>query len=235
MNPFKRYTRTILVYSSGGSYNAAAIGGVLSGGWGDWDDETGWSKPEKTSPSNASELTTKQHAYPKKSIAHFANCEGRVEVYDLIRKKSRKAKPSDPIFCARRAWDQRSESGYMREIEDEFQELTDRTISNLEGVTRVSDKRVVGRFFALWYMRSRYNQLKDQEYILDGIEGDQLTLEQEEKLERDHYLYVRSGGRIPCRQLNGVLIQQKIDKFSEDLESIAGWGLISPEIWMNAA
>lgn len=152
-----------------------------------------------------------------------------MEVHDLLRGRFRKAKPTDSIFCARRAWDQRAESGYMLEIEDQFQEIAERVIANQCGITEGADKRSVERFFALWYMRSRYNQLKDQEIQLNGVAGDQLTLEQEENLERDHYLFVRSGGRIPTRQLNGIWLQQSIDQYANQLEAVERWGVIMPQ------
>ncbi|WP_176086922.1 hypothetical protein [Martelella sp. HB161492] len=228
MNTLKRFNRTISIYSKSGGLHAAAIAGAIASGRPDYDDETKWSKPEKTRPKNPNKLTILQHVYPTKSIARLINEDGKVEVLDLLRGRSRRAKPSDPIFCARRAWDQRAESGYMREIEEQFQEIAERTIANQCGITEATDKRSVERFFALWYMRSRYNQLKDQEFQLNGVAGDQLTLEQEENLERDHYLFIRSGGRIPARQLNGIWLQQSIDQYAKELEAVKRWGLIRP-------
>lgn len=228
MNPLKRFNTTISVYSQSGTRSAAAIMGALACGRPDYDDETKWSKPEKTSAKNLNQLTVLQHVYPTKSIARLIDDKGKVEVHDLLRGRSRKAKPSDSIFCARRAWDQRAEAGYMLEIEDQFQDVAERTIANQHGITDAADRRSVQRFFALWYMRSRYNQLEDQEFQLNGVAGDQFTLEQEENLERNHYLYIRSGGRIPSRQLNGIWLQQNIDQYAKELEAVKRWGLIRP-------
>ena len=117
----------------------------------------------------------------------------------------------------------------MLEIENQFQEIAEKTIVDQCGITDLEQKRRINRFFALWYMRSRYTQLKDQETQLAGDIGDRLTLEQEENLERDHYLFIRSGGRIPSRQLNGIWLQQSIDGFVHKLEETVRWGVIRPQ------
>lgn len=229
MNPLKKFNRTISVYSQNGNLAAAAILGAIACGRPDYDDETQWSKPEKTRPKNPNQLTLSQHVFPTKSISRLTNAQGKVEVYDILRGRSRRAKPTDGIFCAKRAWDQRSESGYMLEIENQFQEIAEKTVVDQCGIADVEQKRRVNRFFALWYMRSRYTQLKDQETQLAGNVGDRLTLEQEENLERNHYLFIRNGGRIPSRQLNGIWLQFSIDEFARKLEETVRWGAIRPQ------
>jgi hypothetical protein len=229
MNPLKHFNRTIAVYSQNGSHAAAAIMGAIACGRPDYDDETKWSKPEKTRPRNPNQLTLLQHIFPTRSIGRLADADGKVEVYDILRGRSRKAKPTDGIFCAKRAWDQRAESGYMLEIENQFQEIAEKVIIDQCGITDVEQKRRVNRFFALWYMRSRHSILKDQEIQLASNIGTPLTLEQEENLERDHYLFIRSGGLVPSRQLNGIWLQFGIDDFSHKLEETVRWGAIRPQ------
>lgn len=226
MNRLKKFHQTISVYSHNGSLAAAAIAGAVACGPPDYDDETQWSKPEKTRPKNPNQLTLSQHIFPTKSIKRLTNVQGTVDVYDILRQRSRRAKPTDGIFCAKRAWDQRSESGYMLEIENQFQEVVEKTIADQCGIIDAEQKRRVNRFFALWYMRSRYTQLKDQETQLASNIGDQMTLEQEENLEQDHYIFIRDGGRIPSRQLNGIWLQYKINQFACELDETVQWGAI---------
>lgn len=229
MNPLKKFNRTISIYSQNGSHAAAAIAGAITCGPPDYDDETQWSKPEKTRPKNPNQLTLLQHVFPTKSISRLTNTQGTVDVYDILRRRSRRAKPRDGIFCAKRAWDQRSESGYMLEIENQFQEIAEKTIVEQCGIVDVEQRRRVNRFYALWHMRARYTQLKDQETQLASNTGDRLTLEQEENLEQDHYLFIRTGGRIPSRQLNGIWLQFKIDELARQLEETVRWGAIRPQ------
>ena len=58
------------------------------------------------------------------------------------------------MFCAMRAWDTRAEFGYMKQIEDQFQELASRIID--KSVTKIeeADKHKVDQFFSLWKMRA---------------------------------------------------------------------------------
>jgi hypothetical protein len=62
-------------------------------------------------------------------------------------------KPEDKLFCARRVWDQKSELGYMKKIEDSFQilaaKMSDSKIANLGP----SENKTVTEFFTLWEFR----------------------------------------------------------------------------------
>jgi hypothetical protein len=187
------------------------------------------SKAEKTRRGNPSGLTLNQHTFPQRSIARFADADGRVAVHDLIRGKVRRAKSTDPLFCAVRAWDQRAEAGYMKEIEDRFQILADAVIGGQGAITAAEDREVIERFFALWYMRARFHELPEQEVKLNGIKGDRLTKEQEETLEAKGYMFARSGGLMPARQLNGMWLQSQIDGYARDLASVERWGVIQPQ------
>lgn len=75
-------------------------------------------------------------------------------------------------------------------------------------------------------MRSRYRELEDQEIKLNGISGENLTKEQEENLEVKGYLFARTGGIVPARQLNGLWLQSQIDGYARDLSSVERWGVI---------
>jgi hypothetical protein len=187
------------------------------------------SKHEKPQKKNRHLLSVRQHVFPVASIARFADSRGCVSVSDRLRNMVRPAKPNDIIFCARRAWDRRAETGYMKRIEDAFQNLAsmiiDRTVTDLND----DNKQILNRFYALWYMRSRYRTLPAQEIQAKVVTGTDLTLDQEENLEINGYLFVRPGGRLLARQMNGIRLQFRIDKFSADLRSGTQWGIIQSE------
>jgi hypothetical protein len=82
--------------------------------------KTKYLKPQKGNPHR---LAIRQHILPVKSIARFSKSDGRVWVFEKLKNAKRRAKPSDEIFCARRAWDERTEVDFMKKIEDEFQTL----------------------------------------------------------------------------------------------------------------
>lgn len=219
----------IKVFSRNGSQLAAALMGRMAAGRPEPSPSQSQSKPEKTLKKNPNRLTVQQHVYPQRSIARFAGHDGRVAVHDMARGLIRRAKPRDSIFCARRAWDQRAEAGYMKDIEDRFQVLVEALIGGQSAISSVDDKQAVERFFALWYMRSRYHELEDQGIKLSGITSDNLTKEQEENLEANRYLFARIGGIVPARQLNGLWLESQIDGYARDLSSVERWGVIRPQ------
>ncbi len=219
----------IKVFSPTGSQLAAALMGAVTAGGPRSLPKQSPSKPEKTRKNNPNRLTVFQHIYPRRSIARFVGDDERVAVHDIARRKIRRTKPTDSIFCARRAWDQRAEAGYMKDIEDRFQALAEALIGGHSKISSVEHKQTVERFFALWYMRSRYRELEDQEIKLNGISGDNLTKEQEENLEANGCLFARTGGIVPARQLNGLWLQRQIDGYTQDLSSVERWGVIQPQ------
>jgi hypothetical protein len=184
---------------------------------------------EKTQRGNPHSLTIDQHVFPAKSIGRFIDTAGRVDLVDKIRGRRRKARQNDPIFCAQRAWNQRVESGYMKDMEDEFQELADQIIAGTVVEIDAEQKETVNRFFALWYMRSRYRRLDSQETQTNGVTGSDLTKDQEEILEKNGYMFTRLGGGMPTRQLHGVQLQMRISQYANN--DIAGtpWGVIQAQ------
>lgn len=136
----------------------------------------------------------------------------------------RRMSPTDPMFCAKRAWDQRAESGYMRQIEDEFQVVADEIIAgrrSLDPARQVA----VSYFFSLWYQRAlhRANPVADQP--LRGITPVQVTEDQRECLEKKGYIVNDPAGFLPGRMLAGVVIQRDIDRMATRLEEHS-WGVL---------
>lgn len=183
-------------------------------------------KAESTRPQNPNALTIRQHVFPVRSIERFSNQSGCVSVYDIARQKSYPASPKNRVFCAERAWDQRAEAGYMKQIEDSFQAIIDPIINGQVATVAAEQKPFVDRMFALWYTRSRYRELDQQEYQFKGLVGTDLDKTQEENLEKNGYLFVRKGRKIPARQLNGLELQVKINIHARWLPLQTRWGVI---------
>jgi hypothetical protein len=187
-------------------------------------------RAERTRPRNPNSLTVDQHIFPSKSIERFTNQSGRVSVHDLHRAKVISAKPNNAIFCAGRAWDQRAETGYMKCIEDEFQNIVGPILDGKTEPLAPEHKATIDRMYALWHMRSRYRELGSQEIHLNGIAGCDLTKEQEENLEKNGYMFARKSGTMPARQLNGLELQLRIDNYAHDLAAhVTRWGVISAQ------
>jgi hypothetical protein len=224
----------IKVIDSGGSYLAAAVMAVTLAKASEptkIHEQRKRVGTERTRPRNPNSLTVDQHVFPSKSIERFTDQRGRVSVHELHRAQVIRAKkPDNAIFCARRAWDQRAEAGYMKRIEDDFQKIVGPIVEGKTQTLASELKASVDRMYALWYMRSRYRELESQEIQLNGIAGDDLTKEQEENLEKNGYLFTRKSGRIPARQLNGLELQLRIDSYARELAgSVTRWGVISTQ------
>lgn len=77
-------------------------------------------KPQKGNPHR---ITVNQHVFPRASIARFVNDNNCVSVFYIPTGKAFIVAPDNELFCAKRAWDQRAEEGYMQRIERDFQKL----------------------------------------------------------------------------------------------------------------
>jgi hypothetical protein len=177
-------------------------------------------------------LAIDQHVFPSRSIERFAGEDGRVEAHLLRRgdRIIRRVKPSNPLFCADRAWDQRAETGNMKRIEDDFQKVVGPIIDGQASTVSTEDKPAIDRLFALWYWRSRLRALDAQEVHLNGIIGGDLSKEQEENLESNGYVFARKAGTMPARQLNGIVLETRINDYALELGTRATrWGVISTQ------
>lgn len=180
---------------------------------------------EKTQGTNPHKLTIKQHVLPKACLERFCDNKGCISLYYKNKQKILSVKPSNKLFCAMRVWDQRTENGAMKAIEDRFQTLINDILSGVILSIGDNNRRIVNEFYALWHRRSRlkYNPIQDQTVV--GIPGNNLTKEQEECLERNGYGYVRSNSMMPGRQLAGLHIQVSLIQASREL-SDSRWGIL---------
>jgi hypothetical protein len=183
---------------------------------------------EKTRPRNPNRLTLDQHVFPAKSIERFTDTGGRVAVHLLDRDKIIRVRPDNPLFCADRAWDQRAETGFMKQIEDAFQEAVRPILEGQAASVSAEARPAIDRMYSLWYWRARYRELESQEIDLKGIIGSDLTLEQEENLESNGYMFARKSGTMPARQLNGVTLLMRTNRYADHLATtIPRWGVIT--------
>lgn len=186
-------------------------------------------KPEKTRPGNPNQLTVKQHVFPVRSMLPFVDKKGQVCVFDMVRGKQRSAKPKNEIFCALRAWDQQTELA-MKLIEDKFQEVVQPIITGKVNTVAAEQKPAIDSMLALWSTRTYCRRLDTQEIQLTGVPGHDLTKEQEENLEKNGYKFVRMGGKMPARQLNGLEIQLRVGHCVRAYATaLKGWGVVQAQ------
>jgi hypothetical protein len=154
---------------------------------------------------------------------------GAVRLFDRARNKERPAKPDDVIFCAKRAWDQRAEAGYMKSIEDAFQELADKIIAGDVISLDPEEKVTVDAFYALWRARAEHRNAGTAPTKLKDVTGLWRPKDLEERLEKAGVWFVREGGVVPDRFLRGFRIQQEIDEYLLKLSG-AQWGIMRAQV-----
>lgn len=182
---------------------------------------------EKKQRGNPHSLTVCQHSFPAASIVRFAGADGRVEVYLIHQKKQVRLKPEDQLFCGKRVWDQRAESGYMKEIEDNYQQLARAVFSGSKKTIVKDEQLTITDMFAIWNIREhiKANPIEDQR--IEGDLGNSINYskDDQEKLEKNNISVIRPDLSIPGRQVAGVNIQLSLFQFRKQMWD-AQWGIL---------
>jgi len=177
---------------------------------------------EKVQKGNPRGITTKQHVFPNMSISRFTNADGKVSVNLIQQGKVIQCKPENEIFCVNRHWDQRAERGYMKAIEDKFQSYVNILLEDTNRPVYSNEKNIVNEMYALWKLRfhARHNPIPDQSVV--GLEGSDLTKDQEEILESKGAMFMRAEDAvIPGRFMTGIKLQMEMDQLLCNMQSIS--------------
>jgi hypothetical protein len=131
------------------------------------------------------------------------------------------------LFCAKRAWDQRAESGFMKEIEDKYQKLAESVVSgSIKTITDI-EKPIVTDMFAIWNIRAfrKENPIEDQkiEGIIDVARH--YSKNEQEQLEKNHIGIIKSDHTISGRHLTGGNIQSNLVVVRKQMRD-AQWGIL---------
>lgn len=178
--------------------------------------------PQKGNPHK---LTTKQHAFPRASIERFSGDKGLVELFSKKLGRVINVKASNGIFCAKRVWDQKTEIGISKPVEDKFQALVDGILLGCVSVIGVSEKTIVEEFFSLWRTRHKFKTEGLEDMRLNGVSGDSLSIDEQEILEKKHIIFMRSQGVMPGRFAAGMHVFGYLDYFRQSVKNIQ-WGIV---------
>ena len=182
-------------------------------------------KYEKTQKGNPHRLTKKQHCFPMRSIERFVCSDGRVDVQRGV--KNCRLKPDNWIFCAQRAWDQRAESGFMKEIEDVYQELAEEIVDGVVSKLSEAGQAIITDMYALWNIRwYRSKKPVGDQQTKGAIDLEfECSLDDEELLEKRGITAIRSDRTISGRNLTGINIQQNLYEIRTQMQD-AHWGIL---------
>nr|EIU2701769.1 hypothetical protein [Pseudomonas aeruginosa] len=184
--------------------------------------------PQKGNPHK---LTVHQHTFPSASITRFMNANGAVQVLRKASKKPFYARPSDRIFCAQRVWDQQAESGYMKSIEDSFQELATAILDEPAIPLDSAHFALITEFYCLWSIRAQW-KIKEQQPDPSIASNSRVlglrheyTLDEQEQLEASGISYIRPDLTIPGRQFAGPSIRLQLSSSARQMRDV-NWELL---------
>lgn len=185
-----------------------------------------YEKPQKRNPH---QLTIRQHVFPQFLIKNFCDDSGRVSFFEKASAQISAKTPKDSSFCAYRVWDQQAEAGYMKNIEDNFKEISKGVLD--KNITQLSEhhQEIATEMFCIWNLRHFYrkNPISDQK--LNGAIGlsHSYTKDEQEQLEKAHVGFVRDDVSIPGRQVVSVQIQLKMFEIKKRFFSDGLWGIVT--------
>jgi hypothetical protein len=112
----------------------------------------------------------------------------------------------------------------MHAIEDEFQALAQEIV---DGLLVLSPQQNIAatRFFTLWLSRALIQQNPVPDHAINGVPGEQLTQDQQERLEKLGRAYISPDQTIAGRFLCGLQISQKMDALNPQFEA-KRWGIV---------
>ena len=151
---------------------------------------------EPTQPRNPRQLTIDQHVHSKACIKRFADQEGLVHVVRAGTRKSFPTTPDNPVFCAKRVWDQHLEQGLFRHVEQVFQ-------NEVRSVLGRGDRgrSPCGHRLRLdLAIRGSLADTPPEDIVLRDLKNGprDLTKQQEEIIESKHGAFTR-GSSLPAR------------------------------------
>lgn len=179
---------------------------------------------EATQKGNPHKLTINQHVFPKKSIDRFSDENGLVQLCRKDGAKVIRVSSTNSLFCAKRVWDQGTEAGIGKGIEDRFQALAESILSGASKVIGCFEKIVVEDFFSLWRTRRKLRAEGLDDVEIQGRHGDFLTKDEQEILEEKHVMFFRDGV-MPGRFAARIHVFGYMNTFRHDNRDMQ-WGIV---------
>lgn len=164
-------------------------------------------RSEGTQPGNPHRLTLRQHVLPSKTIARFCDADGRVSAHLVESGRELRLKPQDQLFWVKRVWDQRAESVLGKNIEDKFQAIAEQLSEGSLLTLEQEMHEAVTEMYLLWRYRFLAAREPREDMVVNGIRGEELTIDEQERLESRATAFVRADGSMSGRTMTGLGIQ----------------------------
>jgi len=164
---------------------------------------------ESPQRGNPHRLVVRQHVLPLKSVARFADSDGLVDVRLPLGAKNFRVSPRNSLFCARRVWNQRAKTSFMKEIEDRFQETVDMLRVVMGNRIGPRANEAITEFFLLWMLRAEHRLAPTTDAKLSEISSleHDVTQDEDELLESVGVTCIRPDYTIAARHFSGDQIR----------------------------
>lgn len=111
----------------------------------------------------------------------------------------------------------------MKSIEDGFQVVADQIVGGLRSLEQ-NQQSVISKFYALWRLRADHKEKPLSDITALGVLQEQLTLDQQEILEKNGYCFIGPNRILPGRMRASIVIQLGIRHFVQQLHR-KRWGI----------
>ena len=184
-------------------------------------------KYERPQRGNPHELTVNQHILPRRSIERFCGLDGRVHVNLLAPARELRLEPEDPLFCARRVWDQRAESGFGKGIEDRFQAVAHVLAGSPTAHVEPGMNATLTQMYLLWRHRSLLARQPPSDVAVRGVIPErELSIDSQERLEKNGVIFLRPDMKLSSRVVAGITLQRSIDRDWMSGAHSMTWGVL---------
>ncbi|WP_407578770.1 hypothetical protein [Citrobacter koseri] len=171
---------------------------------------------------NPHQLSVDQHIHAAHCIKKFANENNKISVFDKSVSQWVQRKPDAAIFCAKRAWDQRAEKGYMNSIETAFFNVID----NID--TPFTERRHddISRYYHLWRLRGLARDKERNDVHFNKRIGHHLSIDEQEILEKNGYSFILEDDGLLHHLASSLEIQVMLSKISHHMGHTK-WGVLT--------
>ena len=180
--------------------------------------------PELIQKSNPFGLTRNQHVLTRAIIARFVGITGMVAYKRVGENRIEQRSPRSKVFTAEHEWDEHSEHGYMKGIEDAYIELVERIDAGMTSL-RPDDNVIATRFFHLWCARYQVKRAPIADAPLKGPQPERLSQDQKELIEYQRGMYQSRDGTLSGAFVAGMEIMRANDAFTAQSQG-ATWGIV---------
>lgn len=178
-------------------------------------------KRDRPSKGNPHRLTIRQHIHSARCIEKFAE-DGRVYVYLKDPGKLFTAKPTESPFWVHRVWDQKTEHGFMKKIEDAFHSELDHILET----GFVNEHEVVSAYLALWRTRSVVSLEPPEDSKLEDVIPTVLVSKEGSELLEKNGISTIMGNIIESRFMAASLIRDHTSLHLSKLQGVR-WSVMT--------